>query len=44
MSVTIKSQHQSVVNKKNAIALLTGHQKYYGENFYISAAILPGRV
>ena len=28
-----------VVNRKNAIALLTVNQKYYGENLYISTVI-----
>ena len=28
-----------VVNRKNAISLLTVNQKYYGENLYISTVI-----
>ena len=39
MLVTIIARHLCTVNK-NAIVLLTLHQKYHGLNFYISAALI----
>ena len=39
--VTIIAQALCTVNR-NAIVLLTIHQKYYGYNFYISTALLYG--